>query len=66
MRIDKHLSTKVVVHQHANFVGWKVDYANNLQDVRYIAGSIIGNKKGIFEVSVSQDGGYHKSLTIKN
>ena len=66
MRIDKHLSTKVVVHQHANFVGWKVDDANNLQDVRYIASAIIGDKKGTFDISVTQEGGYHKSLTIKN
>ena len=66
MRISKHLSTKVVVHQQSNFVGLKVDHANNLQDVRFIASAIIGDKKGIFEVSVFQEGGYHKSLTIKN
>jgi hypothetical protein len=67
MRIDKNIGTSVTVtDKHGNYVGNKFDHANNLQDVRYIAGSIIGNKKGLFEISVTQEGGYYKYFNIKN
>jgi hypothetical protein len=63
MRIDKKIGVRVTVHKGGKFLGSRFDHFESIEDVKsYVRSSY--KKNGIVYVSVSQDGGYHKSFNM--
>lgn len=64
MRYDKKISTSVTFHKKdGSFIGNVTDSFEGLYDIKNYARLSFHNR-GILMVSVSQDGGYHKSFNV--